>query len=398
MREEILQMARHAYRTVPIYYNLAEKIGLDYEKASFEELPIVDKSHYIQSGMSILSSKFIKDYINGRLIWLRTSGSTGKSTEIYWKKTEYDKSLLTLWLLRKRYYGITPLDRLCYFYAADLPGMEKVVTEKHYMAISRECLFDGCLTEVYGQLLEYNPKWMILQPSVALLLCEEAVHHGVPSALRYIELTGEYLEAGVEKKIQDTFSCQTANQYGSKEVNSIAYACPEGKLHVMSDNVYVEMTDGLYGEEICVTSLQNHVMPLVRFNMEDRGRLYKNVFCSCGRCGDILELEAGRSNDWILLKNGEKLHAYALMQIVQQLNYSLEGMILQYQIVQKEYDAFLVRLVLEGKGVEKEICEVLQERFSKRLQYLVQLTVEYMTKLLPAHQTGKLACFMSCME
>lgn len=397
MRERILQMARHAYRTVPVYYNLADDRGLDCETTSFEELPIVSKRDYIQSGMSMLSSQYMADYMGGRLIWMRTSGSTGKSTEIYWKKSEYEKSLLSLWLLRKRYYGIVPTDRLCYFFPAEIPGGEAFICGKHFMAFSREYLYNGCLANAYEQLMEYNPVWMILQPSVALLLCEEAVRQGVPSELRYIETTGEYLEEGARERIKSVFSCQVADQYGSKEVNSIAFECPEGRLHVMSDNVYVETVDGLCGEEICVTSLQNHAMPLIRFNLEDRGRLYKMVSCPCGRCGDILELEAGRSNDWIRLRDGGTLHAYALMQIVQCLNYGLEGMIIQYQIEQKDYDRFLVRLVLE-EGQEEEIHRVLQEGFSDRLKHPVQVAVEYVEGILPAQRTGKLACFISCME
>lgn len=395
---KLLQMARHAYQTVPIYYNLADEIGIDREAASFDELPVVSKRDYIRSGMSVLSSKYMADYMGGRLIWMRTSGSTGKSTEIYWKKSDYQKSLLSLWLLRKRYYGIVPADRLCYFFPADVPGEEGFVQDRHCLAVSREYLYNGCLSDAYERILEYDPVWMILQPSVALLLCEEAVRRGTPSALRYIEMTGEYLETGARERIKKVFSCQVADQYGSKEVNSIAFECPEGRMHVMSDNVYVETVDGPCGDEICVTSLQNHVMPLIRFNLEDRGRLQKEVSCPCGRCGDVLELEAGRSNDWIKRKDGGRLHAYALMQIVQRLNYMLEGMIIQYQIEQRDYDKFLVRLVLEEEGQEEEIQQVLQEGFSERLQYPVQVVVEYADELLPAQRTGKLACFSLTME
>lgn len=146
---------------------------------------------------------------------------------------------------------------------------------------------------------------MILQPGIALILCDLAERIGRPSALRYIELTGEYLETAVQRKIQQIFFCQTANQYGTKEVNSIAFECPEGRMHIMSDSVYLEivskeMDDREKTGNICVTTLCNFAMPFVRFRLEDRGRIKYNVSCACGRCGDILELLVGRDKDSIV--------------------------------------------------------------------------------------------------
>ena len=36
------------------------------------------------------------------------------------------------------------------------------------------------------------------------------------------------------------FQSCIADQYGANEVNSIVYECPQGHLHCMEDNVYVE--------------------------------------------------------------------------------------------------------------------------------------------------------------
>ena len=73
-----------------------------------------------------------------------------------------------------------------------------------------------------------------------LLLCHLAEKYGIWNNLRYIEFTGEYLELPLRHRVEAVFGCRTANQYGTKEVNSIAYKCPEGNLHVMSDNVLNE--------------------------------------------------------------------------------------------------------------------------------------------------------------
>lgn len=64
-------MAKHAYKTVPLYYRLAEKNKIDINNICFEQLPIVDKKTYIESGMVCLSSKYISDYLANKLIWTR---------------------------------------------------------------------------------------------------------------------------------------------------------------------------------------------------------------------------------------------------------------------------------------------------------------------------------------
>ena len=97
------------------------------------------------------------------------------------------------------------------------------------------------------------------------------------------------------------FNCKVASQYGCYEVNSIAYECPFHKLHVMTENVYVEIVED---NQICITSKHNRVMPFVRYKVGDRGRLCTDKNCSCGSQEPILELEMARDNDLIQKADG----------------------------------------------------------------------------------------------
>lgn len=391
-------MGKHAYETVPLYYNLSEKLHINIREVPFDALPVVDKSYYVGSGMSMISSKHISEYMGGRLQYTRTSGSTGKFSEVYWNKRDYARSLVSLWVLRRKYYHILPTDKLAYFFPADT-GEEGYTVRNHAMAISRKYLSDGRLAEAYDKILAYDPVWMILQPSLALLLCDVARSRGViPKSLRYIEFTGEYLEETVRKKVEDTFRCETANQYGTKEVNSIAYECPEGTLHIMQDNVYLETVgDPKEQWELCVTSLTNFAMPFVRFNLEDRGEIIRNQMCACGRCTDVLKLSAGRSHDWIQCEDGTKLHSYILLQIVHQINYETDGEIIQYRVIQKDYRQFEVILVLEEAEAFAEIAEYITERFHEKLGEDTEVAVHVSERLLPSDKTGKLAEFITEM-
>ena len=201
--EKLRKIVIHAYTTVPLYMNLVQAKDIFYNE--FSELPIVDKTYYINSGNSGLSIKYMGEYIRKELIWTRTSGTSGKFTEVYWNKQEERRSMLSLWMRRYHDYGISAYDRMCYFFpvdAGDIPYNET----RYELGISRSFLYADNFSSVYHKILAYNPVWMILQPSIALLLCDYAIKYGRPSELKYIELTGEYLEAGVRKKYKMHFS------------------------------------------------------------------------------------------------------------------------------------------------------------------------------------------------
>lgn len=396
IEEKLYDMVRHAYTTVPLYIKIAEENRMNKDVFEFEELPVMSKSYFINSGVSTLSSEYIIKYMNKQLLWERTSGSTGKFCEVCWDLVEAKKSLFSLWCYRKKYYHILPTDRLCYFFVSDTLHRTKYETD-YILAFSRSCIYDGTLEAVYQSIVEFNPVWMILQPSIAFLLSDLVRQRDftIPTNLRYIEFTGEFLDEKTRKIVEETFGCVTANQYGTKEVNSIAYECPKGNMHCMSDNVYVEV-EGSAGESgsICVTSLQNRAMPYIRFNTGDRGRIVSNVKCGCGNCNSILQLEAGRSDDWIKKEDGSLIHAYAVIQLIHAINYEIDGEILQFQIIQKKLQEFMVKLVIDSLEYRFEIAEMIKSCFYDRLGSNVEVIINVYKELLPDESTGKLASFI----
>ena len=165
----------------------------------------------------------------------------------------------------------------------------------------------------------------------------------------------------------------------------------------MSDNVYVETVTDKSEPDIsylCITSIQNYGMPLIRFQLEDRGEIHRNVACACGCRGDVLELKSGRSNDKVLMRDGSSRHPYMLMEIFQAINYHTQGAILQYQIEQNGVEEFAVRLVLEEEKLEEEITEEIHRGFVDRLGYEVEIGFAYYDGVLPGMNSGKPAVFL----
>lgn len=185
------------------------------------------------------------------------------------------------------------------------------------------------------------------------------------------------------------FYCKVASQYGCYEVNSIAYECPFHKLHVMTENVYVEIVED---NQICITSKHNRVMPFVRYKVGDRGRLCTDKNCSCGSQEPILELEMARDNDLIQKADGSVAHYDCLFGVIERINLMPEMAILQFQIIQTDYEKFDVYMVVDD---EEDIPEVqmLFKKLCDKDQIRGEFTFSFVDYLYPSEKTGKLAWF-----
>lgn len=343
------------------------------------------------------------------MINVRTSGSTGKYLNIYWDKADCTRSLLPLWIYRKKYYGISADDKMCYFYTARSVGdiEQRTFLYKNQLGFAKTNLNIEELARIYEDMKAFQPKWLNIQPSIAALLCQSIRKHqllGLDS-IEYVEFTGEMISDSVRHEVESIFNCKTANQYGSNETNSIAYECPYGNLHILQSNVYVEILDEHdkavnTGEEgnICVTSLTNKAMPFIRYKIGDRGLKKLGEKCPCGNCSDILDITAGRKNDYAIDENGEKVNSYVFVRAIDNINMMLEGVIKQFQIMQLDIDSFLVKLAVDEEVYEEQIEELFYENLLQSSLSNAEFEFEYYEELFADDETGKLRYFVNRMK
>lgn len=106
-------------------------------------------------------------------------------------------------------------------------------------------------------------------------------------------------------------------------------------------------------------------------------------------------MSSGRADDWIVLAGGEKIIPNVLIQAFDCVNYKLDGVIKQFQVVQEDIGQFLVRLVVEEEDeyLEQEIEELFMESLEDQRLKIVQYKFEYQEELFPDEKTGKLKWF-----
>jgi phenylacetate-coenzyme A ligase PaaK-like adenylate-forming protein len=180
--------------------------------------------------------------------------------------------------------------------------------------------------------------------------------------------------------MEQAFGCKVYNQYGCREVPNIAWECPQGGLHLCADLVYLESLPADGAPRLVVTSLTNRLMPFIRYDLGDSGRLLPGG-CPCGSPFPLLEMGLCRHNDLIRTRGGRCLHPSCL-------NALLYGQtrIRQYQWVQGDLDRITLNLVCPG-GLDAATLETLAGRLHRELDGM-RLEVRYLEEI-PRSATGK---------
>lgn len=404
-------IVQHAYDHVEYYKEKYSSLGIDTKEIKTQQdielLPFVSKN-IVQGRHDSFVSDIHQKYPKSEMIEVRrTSGSTGKYLKIFWDRKDNIKSLIPLWLLRKKYHGITPNMKWVSFYSVCYDGNKIVnLVDKEldsngkHLGFSKIGLTYERIRAIYNDILEFSPEWMLLQPSIAYCIAEVIKNEKLPlpKELKYIELNGEYVFDSQRKAIEDVFGIKTVNMYGCNEVNGIAYELPDGKFHIISDNVVVEVIkDGksVLDEEgdIYVTSLRNSAMPFIRYETGDRGILRETE--TNGKKEQILELCSGRSSDYVLLENGEKLNSYVISNIVEYTNENMSTVIKQFRVVQTSVNKFEVEFVIRSdySGWKDAVIESFMDNISEPSLKNAEWSFTWKDEIYPDPNTGKYKFF-----
>lgn len=406
LTEKQMKVIQHAYKTVPFYAELCKKKEMDCTSFKcWEDIPTITKKDLVLRNDSFISAQYLALYMQKKLMYVHTSGSTGVCADVFWNLSDCKRSLLPLWRKRKKYYNINPHDKHCYFYTGRNIGVADIEREDRGFALGfcKSDLNDKKVVDIWKEMYCFKPVWMNLQPSMAMILSRVVEKYNlnpIPT-LRYIEMTGEMLFPQMRKYIQEKMNVVIANQYGCNELNSLAFECPEGHMHCLEENAVIEILgedekpvpDGEEGE-ICITTLTNFAMPLVRYKIGDRGRFLSSK-CQCGDKGKILQLTAGRNNDWVIDREGNYLNAYIFVRCVENVNKLFEHVILQFQVIQHDFDDFTINLVLDEECNPDEICHYFMENLWQSSLLGAKFNFQFYFKLMPDMKSGKLKWFIS---
>lgn len=193
-----------------------------------------------------------------------------------------------------------------------------------------------------------------------------------PFHLKCIVTTSEVLTPSDRNIIELIFNARVFDEYGCGELGSVAHECEEGSLHIMAENMIVEIMQddepcepGMVGE-LVITELNNRAMPLIRYRTGDLAS-FSDKLCRCGRHLPVINNLSGRCWDMIKHKNGKLFHPAFFLYIFEEAKNRNLG-IGQYKIIQLGYEQFKIHIIPEsdyGPRTEEFVRSQIQKRFDK---------------------------------
>lgn len=300
-----------------------------------------------------------------------TGGSTGAPVRIVKDADGLARERAATWMALS-WNGVQFGDRVVRFWGTPLTGRRRLSYLASDLAMNRRRLSafavdDKAIAGHWDALHRIQPRWIYGYSTVIHRVAEWALQHGrtymaAPPAV--IVPTAEPVSAEMEAAMVAAFGAPVQNEYGCGEVGAIAYACAQGNLHVLTENVVVELlhedgTAAAEGEvgEVVVTDLTNRAMPLIRYRMGDRARVTGP--CTCGLPFPTMGRVEGRARDMISTPRGRKMYGGEIHYHVSAMS-ELGQCFEQYQFTQVSAEEVVVMLVLTG-----EVTDEVRERFAK---------------------------------
>ena len=209
-----------------------------------------------------------------------------------------------------------------------------------------------------------------------------------PPTLKSILCTGEALTPEQRKLFEQVFGAKVFNLYSSRETANMAAECGTGKgLHIADENVHIEVvpdeaTESDGAGTILVTDLLNYGMPLIRYEIGDRGSLI-NGSGPCGRGLSRVDAVIGRGTDLLVSTSGALVHGASLVHYVLALGTDIG----QVQFIQRQFGHVTVRLTESFRGCDDKLVH-LESTLRKLLGDDIVIEREFVREIVPA-SSGK---------
>ena len=383
---KLRQMIRYVHTHVPFYRDYFFKNKIDPEDIKTPRdlvlLPILTKQ-IIKDNLKNLKSDIQRDFVK-----VTSGGSTGETSVVF--KSPYFIQMSRATTLRNMAIaGWYPYDKSVWIWGA--PYEHQQIADSLLARIGTY-VNGRLMLNAYNYSPKFFPNWtrkiMSFKPKIlygyASIILEYAKWcylNGVSfDSIKSVVSTTEKLAD--RKLIEDAFKCKVYDQYGSREVLSIATECKCGNLHVSDDTAIVQQTQE---NELIITALDSFHFPLIRFKIGDIGKLQESK-CLCGLNFSTMGLDIGRVTDNFIRPNGQKISGSALATYISTLDLAFN----KYQLIQK--DIHLFEAVIVG---DQEVLEHSKGKFINALEeYFGQISVNFtLVKELPVEPSGKRLLF-----
>lgn len=385
----------HAYNKIPYFNNIFKFNDLKPSDIrtidDLEKIPM-QKRKTIKNNLSELFSESSK---KGKIMKDFTSGSTtGERLKIFRDQECINQSIAAE--IRSYYwYNINYLhEKFYYLIGADYDiEWEKKLGKKlkflfsNTIKLSPIQLRTNAFENFLSKIEKYNRRVIYGTPTGICRMIKILNERDKKINIDVVISTDSLLLKQQRKFIKDFFNCDVYEVYGTSEVWSVAFECPQHNgYHLTSENVIMEVVDdngqranNAEKGHILLTDLSNFVMPFIRYDIGDIGILSDET-CHCGRnlhlIKPVYDQLVYRDSQYIVSLDNKKIFLPELSFIVDDFN-----KVSNFQIIQqKTKDINLI--IVKEKNYDKEYEDYIKSKLLEKLGN-VSVFIDYVKDIQP---------------
>ena len=391
------EIVKYHFENNEFYKN---KIGKSLPE-KWEDIPIIKKTDYQNSGFKLISDSIEKkDLYTGY-----TSGSSGHPFS--YAKDKFAHAM-TWALIKNRYdnFGLTFDSKQARFYGIPFERKDYIIERtKDYLAnryrfpvfdMSDEKLktfFEKFTKTKFDYIYGYTNSIVLF---ARYLIKKNIVLKDVCPTLKICICTSENCAEEDKEVIKNGFGITGVNEYGTSEVDLIAFEDFKGNWKLSNENIYIEILDESGGKltgggegRIILTALHNKAMPFIRYEIGDTAVIEPSD------SKIIIKKLLGGVNDIIQLPSGKKSSGITFYFISRGV-LERSGNLREFIIKQIEINKFVFEVVSDEDISEKDKAE-LQKKMDIYLEPGLNIEINRVEKI-ERTKAGKMKHFHSLLK
>jgi phenylacetate-CoA ligase len=360
------------------------------------ELPILTKDDLVNAQPK---DRICTDFSLDELIVSKSSGSTGKSLDVYYDVFSYNIFIIAGLRLYTMAFPYMPWHKQTYIYTSPYP-LDSLFGMYPLNFISTL----NPISDTIEKLRANPPDLLVCYPSHLRSIADQMKPEDFKKIMpKAINVNSEMSSQAERDYLGNIFNTFVFDDYSSEELTRIASQCKHLSYHIFDDINFMEVVDdkgnpvpeGTVGN-LVGTNLHNIGQPLIRYKQGDRGAI-RTKKCDCGRNFRILEKLEGRKNDAFVLSDGETISSGFLLDLTYGVFLDYPMAVQAFCLLQEAPDQWTLELV-PGKNfshfVQTKILEDLKKNLNRPKVSLVAKVVREVRKTA----TGKANPIISLVQ
>jgi len=381
--KKVKELIVHSTSNVPYYRRLFDSYSIKpyhiNKPSDITKIPCITREEIKYNRPTLKAENYPNDAFKKTM----TGGTTGSPLELY--------------VEHARWLGVHFAFNKIYMVRAGYHWTNKVIsftgiTKKHiHHPILRTLEMSSFHTlkkdfdEYYEKIIRFKPSFITSYPSSLTLFTQYLNNSQKPFPLIHaIFLHGETIFDWQRNLLENYYDCPVFDQYGHRERCVFATTCERSnKYHVFPEYGLMEIIDksgnpvtrkGEQGE-IVATGFTNKVFPLIRYKTGDIA-VVGEEHCECGRHYPLLEKIIGRTQEYLITQDHERIPATGLYHVIAEHAHHVKECQL-YQETEGDIIIYVVKEAGFSENDEKHILKGFKDRFKDSFS----LTLRYVPSI-----------------